>query len=83
MEDCKPLPVPELSIELKNLDTGVIPFSFTFSTTLGGTYEVQASHDLKEWGKLEEVKATSGEAKFTDLREALFKKQYYRVKLVE
>ena len=83
LEDCKPLPVPELSIELKKLDTTVIPFSFTFSTTLGGTYEVQASHDLKEWGKLEEVKATSGESKFTDHREALLKKQYYRVKLVE
>ena len=70
-------------IELKNLGMTAIPFSFTLSTTLGTTYEVQASHDLKKWGKLEEVKAISGEAKFTDLREAIFEKQYYRIKVVE
>jgi outer membrane protein assembly factor BamB len=70
-------------IELKELGTTAIPFSFTFTTTDGGTYEVQASHNLKKWGKLQEVKATSAETEFIDLREALFQRQYYRVKLAE
>jgi hypothetical protein len=43
----------------------------------------QASGDLKSWSKVEEVNGTGGEVKVTDRREALFKKQYYRVKLVE
>ena len=52
-------------------------------TPPGSTYVFQASGDLKSWSKVEEVNGTGGEVKVTDRREALFKKQYYRVKLVE
>ena len=71
------------TIELKLSKSTLAPFKFTFTTIRGVTYEVESSHDMKEWVKLEELKGTSGEYEFTDLREALFKMQYYRVKLVE
>ena len=60
-----------------------LPFTVSFTTAEGLRYVFQASGDLKNWSKVEEVKGTGGEVKFTDLREAIFQKQYYRVKLVE
>ena len=59
------------------------PFTVSFTTAEGSTYVFQASGDLKNWSKVEEVNGTGGEVKVTDLREAIFQKQYYRVKLVE
>jgi len=38
---------------------------------------------LKQWGEIGEVQGTGSSVKFTDWREALFQKQYYRLKLVE
>ncbi len=59
------------------------PFTVSFTTAEGSTYVFQASGDLKNWSKVEEVNGTGGEVKVTDLREAIFQKQYYRIKLVE
>jgi hypothetical protein len=72
-------------IELKYPITTISPFTFTFSTVEGVTYEVQVTQDLKNWSKLGEVKGTSGEVKFTDLRlpKVPYKRNYFRVKLVE
>ena len=72
-------------IELKYPITTISPFTFTFSTVEGVTYEVQVTQDLKNWSKLGEVKGTSGEVKFTDPRlpKVPFERNYYRVKLAD
>jgi hypothetical protein len=72
-------------IELKYPITTISPFTFTFSTVEGVTYEVQVTQDLKNWSKLGEVKGTSGEVEFTDpcLPKVPYKRNYFRVKLVE
>jgi hypothetical protein len=72
-------------IELMNPNTTVHPFTFTFIAKVNSTYEVQVSQDLKDWSKLGEVKGKSGEVEFTDPRlpKVPFKRNYFRVKLVE
>jgi hypothetical protein len=72
-------------IELKYPITTISPFTFTFSTVEGVTYEVQVTQDLKNWSKLGEVNGTSGEVEFTDPRlpKVPYKRNYFRVKLVE
>jgi hypothetical protein len=59
------------------------PFSLNFESISGLTYIIEASHDLKKWGEIAEVKAAGSSVEFTDWREALFQKQYYRLRLVE
>jgi len=59
------------------------PFSLTLLTKAGMNYIIEASHDLKQWGEIGEIQGTGSSVEFTDWRKALFKKQYYRVKLVE
>ena len=59
------------------------PFTVSFTAVEGSTYVFQASGDLKNWSKVEEVNGTGGEVKVTDWREVIFEKQYYRLKLVE
>jgi hypothetical protein len=49
----------------------------------GATYKIEASHDFKQWSEIGEVQGTGSSVEFTDWREALFQKQYYRLKLVE
>jgi len=59
------------------------PFSFSFKSKSGSTYIIEASHDLKEWGEIGEAQGAGSSVKFTDWREALFQKQYYRLKVAE
>ena len=59
------------------------PFSLNFESISGLTYKIEASHDLKKWGEIAEVQAAGSSVEFTDWRESLFQKQYYRVKLAE
>ena len=59
------------------------PFTISFESKSGLTYIIEASHDLKKWGEIGEAQGTGSSVEFTDWREALFQKQYYRVKLVE
>ena len=60
---------------------GASPFSLSFETKAGLTYEIEASHDLKKWEEIGEVKGNGGTVDFIDQREALFNSQYYRVKI--
>ena len=61
--------------------TGASPFSLSFETKAGLTYEIEASHDLKKWEEIGEVKGNGGSVDFIDQREALFNNQYYRIKI--
>jgi len=59
------------------------PFGLSFKTEEGISYAVQASDDLRKWKPLREINGTGEVIKFTDLREAFYQGQYYRVKIVE
>ena len=77
-----PLIIQE-KIEINSFNNLAAPFSLTLETKSDSTYKIEASHDLKQWGEIGEVQGTGSSVKFTDWREALFQKQYYRLKLVE
>ncbi|MCK5922587.1 MAG: leucine-rich repeat domain-containing protein, partial [Methylococcales bacterium] len=70
-------------IEINTFSKSAAPFSLNFESKSGSTYIIEASHDLKKWGGVGEVQAAGSSVEFTDWREALFQKQYYRVKWVE
>ena len=64
------------------------PFSLSFESKLGLTYRIEATQNLRQrgkwrWRKIGEVQGTGSTVEFTDWREAIFEKQYYRLKLVE
>jgi hypothetical protein len=73
----------EDQIKIASFNSHAAPFSLTFETESDSTYKIEASHDLKKWGGIGEAQGTGSSVKFTDWREALFQKQYYRLKLVE
>jgi hypothetical protein len=82
------LPVIVLKkLRINSFNNHAAPFNLSFvenrKITSGTTYIIEASHDLKKWGKIAEVQGTGNSVKFTDWREAIFEKQYYRVKLAE
>ena len=68
---------------IKSFNSHASPFSLTFETQSDSTYVIEVSHDLKKWGGIGEVQGTGSSVEFTDWREALFQKQYYRMKLME
>ena len=74
-------------LRINSFNNHAAPFNLSFvenrKSTSGTTYIIEASHDLKKWGEIGEVQGTGSSVKFTDWREAIFEKQYYRVKLVE
>ena len=59
------------------------PFTISFESNSGLSYIIQITHDLKQWGEIGVVQGTGSSVEYTDWREALFQKQYYRLKLVE
>jgi hypothetical protein len=71
------------NLRINTFSKSASPFSLSFESKPGSTYKIEASHDLKKWGEIGEVQGTGSSVKFTDWREAIFQKQYYRVKLVE
>ena len=82
------LPDVELAIEEKpKAESAQItnvspdPLKFRFQSLKGKSYEIQASDDLMKWNMVQTIEGTGGEVEFTDLREALFKRQYYRIKV--
>ena len=78
------LPVVILKkLKINTFSKSTTPFSLSFETKSESTYKIEATHDLKKWGEIGEVQGTGSSVKFTDWREALFQKQYYRVKLAE
>ena len=77
-------------IEINTFSKSAAPFSLNFESKSGSTYIIEATQNLRQrgiwqwrWRKIGEVKGTGSSVKFTDWREAIFEKQYYRVKLVE
>ena len=59
------------------------PFGFEFGSEAGKSYTVEATGDLLKWNRVETIQGTGSAVQFTDKREALFEKQYYRVKTLE
>ena len=78
-----PVQILEKTLKINTFSKSASPFSLTFETQSDSTYKIEASHDLKKWGEIGEVQGTGSSVKFTDWREALFEKQYYRLKFVE
>jgi hypothetical protein len=56
------------------------PFGIEFESESGREYVVESTGDLKEWKPVRALKGSGSTVQFTDTREALFEKQYYRVK---
>ena len=61
------------------------PFDFSFTAKKGKTYVVEVTQDFKQWGELETIEGTGKRVKFIDPRQPLvqFKRNFYRVKMVE
>ena len=74
--------MPHLEYGKDKLTTNV-PFDFRFTAKAGKSYTVEATGDLRKWNKVETISGTGSEVKFTDIRKALFERQYYRVKVVD
>ena len=72
-------------IKINAFSKSASPFSLSFESKSGSTYIIEASHDLKKWGEIGEVQAAGSSVKFTDPRLPIvpFKRNYFRVKLVE
>ena len=85
------LPVVILEkLEINTFSKSAAPFSLNFESKLGLTYRIEATQNLRQrvtwqwrWRKIGEVQGTGSSVEFTDWREAIFEKQYYRLKLVE
>jgi hypothetical protein len=70
-------------IEINTFSKSDSPFTISFESKSGSTYIIEVTQDFKQWSEIGEVQGTGSSVKFTDWREAIFQKQYYRVKLVE
>jgi hypothetical protein len=75
-------------IEINTFSKSAAPFSLNFESKSGSTYIIEATQDLRQrgkwrWRKIGGLQGTGFTVEFTDWREALFQKQYYRLKLVE
>ena len=69
--------------KINTFSKSAAPFSLNFESKSGSTYLIETSHDLKKWGVIGEVQGNGSSVEFTDWREALFQRQYYRLKLLE
>jgi hypothetical protein len=61
--------------------SGKLPFGFKFDSQNGKGYVVEATDDLSKWNLVERLTGTGLAVQFTDKREALFERQYYRVRV--
>ena len=59
-----------------------MPFSFSFNAKDGVSYTIEVTVDFRKWSKLDTINGIDTEVQFTDSREALYERQFYRVKLV-
>jgi len=78
-----PVQILEKTLKINAVNKTDSPFTISFESKSGATYVIEVSHDLKKWGEIGEAQGTGSSVKFTDWREALFQKQYYRIKVVE
>ena len=74
---------PPEPVEVKVYDIVNAPFGFRFNTEKDTSYEVQSSDDMRLWNQIQKIQGTGKSFKFVDLRKAYYKKQYYRVKVIE
>jgi hypothetical protein len=72
-EDAKPPVIVQVS--------GKLPFKFGFKSQKGRGYVVEVTDDLRKWNLVETIQGNGSMMHFTDRREALFERQYYRVKV--
>ena len=80
------LPLPDLGSAIPEVETFSNingSFSLTVLTETDTLYQIEASGDLNQWGTIGEFQGTGNPVTFTDLREAIFKQQFYRVRLAE
>ena len=77
--------VVQQRIEISTFSKFAFPFNLSFESKLGSIYIIEASHDLKQWGKIAEVQGTGNSVKVKDSRLPIFpfERNYFRVKLVE
>ena len=59
------------------------PFGFGFESQTGSSYVVEATGDLKEWGRIKTYNGTGTMIRFEDERDQVFPQIYYRVRVVE
>ena len=83
-----PVVVMEEKPKINTVSKSAAPFSLSFESKLGLTYRIEATQNLRQrgkwrWRKIGEVQGTGSSVEFADWREAIFEKQYYRLKLVE
>ena len=78
-----PFQIIDRPLVIKSFNIHAYPFSLAFESKPGSTYKIEAAHDLKYWVEIGEVQGTGATVNFTDWREAIFGKQYYRVKIME
>jgi len=70
------------NVEKEITNISIEPLSFSFKTANGVKYDVEASGDLREWKKIRSVQGTGEHYRFTDIRRALFERQFGRVKIL-
>ena len=77
------LPLPNnisTSTDILSISNRTRPFSITFKSETDSLYKVEASENLRQWSTIKEIRARKNTTTFTDIRRAIFKKQYYRIK---
>ena len=60
-----------------------MPFSFSFNAKGGLSYTIEVTVDFRKWSELDTINGIDPEVQFTDSREALFERQFYRVKVAD
>ena len=60
-----------------------MPFSFSFNAKNGLSYTIEVTVDFRKWSELDTINGIDPEVQFTDSREALFERQFYRVKVAD
>ena len=60
-----------------------MPFSFSFNAKDGLSYTIEVTEDFRKWSVLDTINGIDPEVQFTDSREALFERQFYRVKVAD
>ena len=73
-------PIADERIRITSINSQMSSFSLTFKTKSESSYTIEVTQDFKQWSVIGKVEGTGTSVKFTDLRDALFQKQYYRVK---
>jgi hypothetical protein len=80
-----PVQILEKTLKINTFSKSDSPFTISFESKAGATYVIEVTHDLKQWSEIGEVQGTGSSVKFTDPRLPIvpFKRNYFRVKLVE